>query len=282
MYLKTFKTLWGNTLSIHDACQQARLANFDGIEGRAPTTQKERLLWLDALALNHSDYIAEIVTGEDYVPNRQWSMQQHLDDMAKQLDDALLLKPLFATAITGLDAWSESQSIEFLQKAKALAEERDMILSFETHRSRSLFNPWVTQRVVEAIPDIKLTLDISHWCVVCERLMDAEIETIQAIADNVYHIHGRVGYDQGPQVPDPAAPEYTEALLSHERIWQLCWTQQINNKREFSTLTPEFGPDGYCHLQPYTQQPVADIWKINQWMNKTQQHHFKAFKEANL
>lgn len=282
MQLQTFKALWGNILPIHDACQQARLANFDGIEGRAPSTQHERLLWLDALDQNHSVYIAEIVTGQDYVPNRNWSMQQHLDDLACQLENALPLNPLFATAITGLDAWPEEQSIEFFSQAMALADEKGIVISFETHRSRSLFNPWVTKRIVEAIPDIKLTADISHWCVVCERLMDVEIETIQAISGNVYHVHGRIGYDQGPQVPDPAAPEYAEALASHERIWQIFWTEQKAQNRKLSTFTPEFGPDGYCHLQPYTQQPVADIWKLNQWMNIRQQEHFKTFIEARL
>jgi hypothetical protein len=33
------------------------------------------------------------------------------------------------------------------------------------------------------------------------------------------HIHARVGYAQGPQVPDPRAPEYQAALVAHERWW---------------------------------------------------------------
>jgi hypothetical protein len=32
------------------------------------------------------------------------------------------------------------------------------------------------------------------------------------------------------------------------------------------TLTPEFGPDGYLHCQPFTGKPVADLWEINQWI----------------
>lgn len=282
MQLRTFKTLWGNQLSIQDACEQARLANFDGIEGQAPRYQEHRLLWLDALSYNHCQYVAEIVTGGDYVPDRHWSMQQHLDDLAEQLDNAALLKPIFATAITGCDAWSLEQNIEFFSKAMDLAKERNMTLSFETHRSRSLFTPWITEAIVKALPEIKLTLDISHWCVVCERLMDSEIQTLQAIVNNVHHIHARVGYDQGPQVPDPRAPEYENALASHERVWQMVWTEQLNKNNAISTLTPEFGPDGYCHLQPYTQQPVVDIWEVNRWMNIHQQQHFKAFLDVNL
>jgi sugar phosphate isomerase/epimerase len=280
MQLKTFKTLWGNQLTIDQACKQAIDAGFSGIEGQAPDNRQQQLGMLSAIQNNGCDYIAEIVTGGDYVPDRSWSPQQHLDDMKRQLDNSMMLEPLFATSITGCDAWEESQSIDFFSQAIELADNYNITLSFETHRSRSLFTPWATRRIVEILPNMKLTADISHWCVVCERLMDTEMDTIEAIADRVHHIHGRVGYDQGPQVPDPAAPEYYEALLSHQRIWRMFWAKQTQRGYSVSTLTPEFGPDGYCHLQPYTQMPVADIWKINQWMSLTLQHDFQNFTEA--
>lgn len=274
MKLKTFKTLWGNTLPIDQACQQAHLANFDGIEGQPPKSASEQTQWLNALASNQCAYIAEIVTGEGYVPNRHWSVQQHLEDLEKQLILSIPLTPLFATAITGQDAWSEAQSIDYFEQAMQLAKKHNIEITFETHRSRSLFNPWVTQRIVEALPKIKLTLDISHWCVVCERLLDTEMEVINAIANNVHHIHGRIGYDQGPQVSHPAAPEYAAALKSHQVIWKKIWQAQFKKGYSFTTLTPEFGTDGYLPLLPFTQMPVADLWEINQWMNQVEKQHF--------
>jgi hypothetical protein len=27
----------------------------------------------------------------------------------------------------------------------------------------------------------------------------------------------------------------------------------------------EFGPPGFMQVQPYTQQPVVDLWDINWW-----------------
>ncbi|BCN93070.1 hypothetical protein THMIRHAM_08550 [Thiomicrorhabdus immobilis] len=282
MQLKTFKTLWGNTLPIDQACQNAIHNRFTGIEGQAPKDKNQQNSWAQALADFECDYIAEIVTGGDYVPNRNWTIQQHLDDIKFQLDCSLSLNPLFATCITGCDAWEESKSIDFFAQAMSLGMEYGVTLSFETHRSRSLFTPWITQRVVEALPEIKLTADISHWCVVCERLMDSEIETIHAIANNVHHIHGRVGYDQGPQVPHPALPEYQAALKSHQSIWEFFWQAQKINQYAFSTLTPEFGPDGYCQLLPFTQAPVADIDEINQWMNNNEKAHFSQFIEPEI
>lgn len=280
MQLNTFKTLWGNSLPIEAACEQAVNAGFSGIEGQAPDNRPQQLEMLRAIKQNGCDYIAEIVTGGDYVPDRSWTMDQHLDDLKRQIENSLMVGCSFATCITGCDAWEESQSIEFFQHALEIANESDITLSFETHRSRSFFNPWVTQRIIEQIPTLKLTADISHWCVVCERLMDTEITTIQALANQVHHIHARVGYDQGPQVPHPAAPEYAEALASHQRIWEMFWTQQYLKGYAVSTMTPEFGPDGYLHQLPFTQMPVADLWKINQWMGATEREHFETFRQT--
>lgn len=280
MQLKTFKTLWGNQLSIEEACDQAITAEFNGIEGQAPNTRKQQVDMLNAIRSSGCDYIAEIVTGGDYVPDRKWSTQQHLDDLKHQLENSMMIAPLFATCITGCDAWEESQSVDFFQQAIELADSYGLTISFETHRSRSLFNPWTTRRIVERIPNMKLTADISHWCVVCERLMDSEMETIDAIASQVHHIHGRVGYDQGPQVPHPAAPEYAEALASHQRIWKTFWTQQYLQGYSAATLTPEFGPDGYCHLLPFTQMPVSDLWEVNQWMQQQVRQSFTDFLDS--
>ena len=159
-----------------------------------------------------------------------------------------------------------------------LAKQYQVDINFKTHRSRSLFNPWITQQVVAALPDIRLTCDFSHWCVVCERLMDSELDAIHAIGGNAFHIHARVGYDQGPQVPHPAAPEYEHCLRAHQIWWEILWLAQHRRGDATTTMTPEFGPDGYLHLLPYTQTPVANLWEINRWMAATEKQHFFKFK----
>lgn len=274
MQLKRFKTLWGNPLPIELACQQAVLAEFDGVEGQAPRSEQEVRRWGSALAVNGCDYIAEIVTGGGYVPQRNWSVKQHLDDLRLQIEHSLALEPLFATCLAGCDAWEESQSVDFYHAALEIGDEYDVTLSFETHRSRPTFNPWSTLRIAKALPQLKFTDDISHWCVVCERLMDSEMETLMPFIPQVHHLHARVGYDQGPQVPDPRAPEYQEAVRSHLNFWQQVWRHRQASGADYVTMTPEFGPDGYCHLQPYTQMPVVDLWDVNQWMGKTVQEAF--------
>jgi len=282
MKLLQFKTLWGFEGDFESACMQAKEAGFEGIEGPAPEDAQERAAWKASLEKHGLHYIAEAVTGGGYVPRRGLGVAEHLNDLEVILARSAALGPRFVTCIGGQDAWSEAESLRFFEDAMALAGRYNLEISFETHRSRSLFNPWVTRRIVDALPQISLTADISHWCVVCERQMDTEMETIEAIAPNVKHIHARVGYDQGPQVPHPAAPEYADALQAHRICWERFWDAQRSRGFEVTTMTPEFGPDGYLHTLPFTNAPVADLWEINRWMGQTERDHFDAYmaKEA--
>ena len=40
------------------------------------------------------------------------------------------------------------------------------------------------------------------------------------------HIHGRVGFEQGPQVNDPFAPEWSTHLQAYEDMWKSIWDIQ--------------------------------------------------------
>lgn len=277
MKLKLFKTLWGHNDSLDSAIEQLLYAGFDGLEGPAPEDDKEAR-WLKT-RLEDADiaYIAEITTAGSYVPERNASLQEHIDSFSAKLEKSIVLEPIFITCLGGCDAWSEELSAEFFNAAMELATSAGTKVCFETHRSRSLFNPWVTRRITEQLPDILLTVDFSHWCVVCERLMDTELDVVNAIANNVLHVHARVGYEQGPQVPDPRAPEYEYALRAHQDWWQIIWQSQKQRQFEIATMTPEFGPDGYLHEAPFSRTPVADLWDLNQWMATEERRHFASF-----
>jgi len=271
---KIFKTLWGFDGDYIKAVNEAVADGYDGIEGPAPIDAAVRNEFAAAMKEAELLYIQEICSGGDYVPDRRASVEDHLQAFEEGFAAGTELSPLLVTSMAGCDAWPEGKSVDFFQRGMVLAADAGLTLCYETHRSRSLFNPWTTQRIVEAIPEIKLTADFSHWCVVCERLIDTELEVIEAIADNIHHVHARVGYDQGPQVPHPAAPEYAEALAAHQRWWEIIWRSQQGRDYTITTMTPEFGPDGYLHLLPFTQAPVADLRTINNWMASTERTHF--------
>lgn len=269
-----FKTLWGHRGSYDAAAREAVEHGFQGLEGRVPTTAKTVAALAHSLRRHALHYIGEVVTGGDYVPRPGDPPEAHLAELEHALPYARALGARFVNCIVGSDSWSFADSVAFFRHAIALGERHQVQLSFETHRSRVLFHPWVTLQMLRRVPKLKLTCDFSHWCVVCERLFDREPEIIAQVAPHAHHIHARVGYDQGPQVPHPAAPEYANALRAHRSWWSQIWAAQAGRGEPVSTMTPEFGPDGYLHTLPYTQAPVADLWQINCWMAATERARF--------
>ena len=280
MDLRLFKTLWGHEGSISDAVASAVAYDFDGLDGPAPADAATGRAWRQSMTDSGLEYIAEITTAGSYVPDRQASLQQHLDSLSRKLEYSLRLDPLFVTCLGGCDAWPETKNIEFFTRAMEIARDAGIRIAFETHRGRAFFNPWVTERISDQLDELLLTCDFSHWCVVCERLVDTEIDLIEKLAGRTLHLHARVGYDQGPQVPDPAAPEYRTALQAHQGWWELIWKAQMAGGFATSTMTPEFGPDGYLHEAPYSREPVADLLQLNHWMAREERRHFDAFTTA--
>jgi len=277
MKFELFKTFWGFDGGPREAAPLVRAAGFDGIEAPVPAGAAEREAFARAIADERLEFIAEITTAGSYVPVRSATPAEHLLDLEARIVWGKPLKPRFFNVMAGCDAWSAATQVDFFSRAVEIAAKHDVICSFETHRGRSFFNPWITRDVVRAVPALKLTCDFSHWVSVYERLLDSDGEAIVEIEPHADHLHGRIGYPQGPQVPHPAAPEYAECLVSQQRIWEALWSAQIAHGYTTTTMTPEFGPDGYLHTLPFTNAPVADLWEINTWMGREERRHLQAF-----
>ena len=183
MELQVFKTLWGHAGNFAAAVAECEGGVFDGIEGQPPMPAAERDEFGKLMANAGLGYIAEICTTGSYVPRREATISSTSNHYADRRNAALECSPLFLTIIAGCDAWSIGQSVEFFGQAMAMVSELGAVGSFETHRSRSFFNPWITRDILRQLPELKLTCDFSHWCVVCERLMDTEPEVIELCAD---------------------------------------------------------------------------------------------------
>lgn len=283
MQLKMLRSLWGAPKSIEDAVRQTVEAGFDGIEGPPPRDPYERLHFRELLRRHDLVYVAEITTGLADTPTNDWWVPEayatpndHLRDLRIGALRAAELDPLFITTMCGYDAWSWSQNQDFFGRAIDLQNEVGLPISFETHRCRSTYNPWTTRDLLLEFPQMRLTCDFSHWCVVCERLIDSELDVIRLCASRAMHVHCRVGWAQGAQVADPAAPEYRNALRAHERWWDLIWASQEERGFELTTMTSEFGPDGYTPHLPYTNTPVVDLWSITCWQAERQRSRFAA------
>ncbi|WP_251977390.1 sugar phosphate isomerase/epimerase family protein [Salinicola avicenniae] len=272
--LETFRSLWGFQGTWEQAAREARAAGFDGLEARMPQDANERQAFARFLQSHSLPYIGILFTSAPVLPHQAHTPQQHLDDLALQLQQMQALAPRFVNVLAGNDRWPLAQQVDFFGRAMEIIDASGLTCVFETHRARSLYSPWVTLDLIAQLPDLRFTSDISHWVVTCERLLDDPCDDLTPFIERVHHIQARVGYDQGPQVPHPAAPEHADALAFHQRHWAAIWEAQRRAGHEATTLTPEFGVDGYLHHLPFTDVPVADLWQLNRWMADCERRHF--------
>lgn len=272
MKLVVLASAW--TFGSLDVCIARALSGpFDGVEGPAPGELSACRALRGRLAREQLPFLGEVCTGGDYAPPSQVPERVHFEQFERQLGNALEAGAFLVNCLTGSDSWPIARSIDYLGRVLERARELGAELTFETHRGRPTFNPWSTQALLCALPDLQLTCDFSHWCVVCERLVDDPEALSMAIA-RARHVHARVGYAQGPQVPDPRAPEYAAELAQHERWWSAIWDGARARGIETMPLTPEFGPDGYLHHTPFSNLPVADLADINTWQAERQRARF--------
>jgi hypothetical protein len=214
------------------------------------------------------------VFSNDFIP--AGTVAEHLRSLRSQIEVCLEDNPLFINGHTGSDTWSHAEAEDFYGATLEMEAQLGVAISHETHRLRYFSNPWNTHRILEQFPSLKLTCDYSHWVCVAERLLQDCGRILERCAEQCWHLHARVGFEEGPQVPDPRAPEWSHHLEVHEQWWQQIWNAQQNSGREVSTLTPEFGPPPYMHTIPYTQAPVADLNSICNWMAQRQRGRFEA------
>lgn len=280
MRLELFRSLWGWQGDWARCAAELREIGCVGVEARLPTDPYARRALRQNLRQESLEYIAVVFTGGDVVPRQDWTLQHHWDRLSLSLDAALEVGARFINVLPGNDRWPLAKQVEFFGRAQELSEQAGLLCSFEIHRATSLYSPWVTLEVIAQLPQLRFTADISHWVVVCERLLDDPADDLTPFIERVHHVQARVGYDQGPQVPHPAAPEYARQLAFHQRLWERIWAAQQARGYGITTLTPEFGPDGYTHLLPFTQAPVADVWSLNQWMARIEAEHFARWQAA--
>jgi sugar phosphate isomerase/epimerase len=201
-------------------------------------------------------------------------VDEHLASFREQLAAVSRFQPIRINCHSGSDRWTVEEATRFYREAMRVEADTEFPVAHETHRGRSLFHPWAAVRLLEAFPRLQLCADFSHWVCVCERLLTEEEGILRECARRAIHIHARVGFENGPQVSDPRAPEWKTHLEAHERWWSWIWEAQKAQGAPFLTLTPEFGPPTYLPTQPYTQAPLANLEEICDWQAQRQAQRF--------
>ncbi len=255
--IRWFHGLWGLSLpSLEANLRRIREGGFDGVEMGVPEDGRERR---ELAALLPGMGLALIA--------QQWtrgaSPEEHAESFEAQYRRAIELRPLLVNSHTGRDVFSTAENLEVFRRARRLEEELGIPVVHEVHRGRATFSTTATAALLEQMPELKLAADFSHWCCVHESLLEDQEKLLERAIERSFHIHARVGHPEGPQVSDPRAPEWQQALEAHLGWWQRIVDRRRQDNAELLPVCPEFGPPDYMPTLPYTRQPVADLWEIN-------------------
>jgi len=235
-------------------------AGYDGVMCAQPALAPAQ--WKDLLAEYGLHYVAELKASA-------------ATDMVVKLEEIHAYAPLLVNAHSGQDRMTFEEGCRFFDEVIRAEKTLGLIVAHETHRRRLLYAPWITAHYLKAFPDLRITADFSHWCVVCESLLDELDDLVELACSRTIHIHGRVGYEQGPQVADPRAPELAAHLQRFEQWWDAIYRARRECGAEWLGFDPEFGPPPYQHSLPYSDQPAADVWDICLWMANRQRQRWQ-------
>jgi sugar phosphate isomerase/epimerase len=269
MQIKYSFSYWGNDhLSPAQFINAIVDAGFDGAELFLNPSDKitdEFLAAIDTIRNLNPDFY--FIALQLPFPKND-SVQAHIQIMEENFIKLAALNPLFINSHTGKDYFSFDDNCKIIDAALNFSAKNGIRILHETHRGRFSFHAASLIPYLERFPQIELVGDFSHFCTVSESMLDDQQEIIARIIPHVSHIHARIGYEQGPQVNDPQAPEW-QGHLEKFVFW---WQQIINTKKRAGqslfTISPEFGPVPYMPTAPYTKQPLSNQWDNNVFMKE--------------
>ena len=282
MNIEIYRTAWGLTgpgnlyPTLLEFVDSASEENYDGVEfpvfymdgepGGAEQAERELTIRFGHLGLN---FIALIATrAEDW-----GDYDAHLQSFRSQAETAARMGATKAAVHAGADSFGIDRGKQFLEDCLRVANDLNIVPCFETHRARILYNPFTCATLLDQLPALELTSDLSHWLLVVDRVPNDIMDLFDLASARTGHLHARIGHEKSPQVTEPSDPAWEAHLELYRRWWQISIDAQAAKGRRL-TVSPEFGPPPYMHAEPFTGKPSADIVAVNRWMREKLKNWF--------
>lgn len=264
MEIHFFCPRWGSeAIAWEDWLPKVKAADYDGIEWAVANNTD--IAVLDKVFRMAGNLQLPVIL--QHYETSDSDFPRHLDVYARWFEKIKGYPAVKINSQTGKDYFTVTQNTQLIELANSFGLANNIPVVHETHRGKFSFAAHVMRSYLEAIQDLRITLDASHWCAVAESYLDDQAAALQLAIERTDHIHARVGYPEGPQVSDPRVAEWLEALQKH-LAW---WDEVVSLKRQKSqplTITTEFGPFPYMVNVPRTGEPVANQWDVNLYMMK--------------
>ncbi|HMG10413.1 MAG TPA: hypothetical protein VK609_17995 [Mucilaginibacter sp.] len=261
MEIKILSPLWGQEhLELQTFLDKIKTAGYDGIDTWVPDHLNDKRILFDYLQ-QHEMYMVSHQHSADGS-----TFKKFRQSFIKNLHRCAEPNPILINSHTGKDYFSLQQNLDLIDAAQEFSRKTGITVSHETHRGRLGYSPQMISKIFEMRGDFCITADFSHWVCVTESMLQNFSDIVDEAIIRSRHIHARVGFEQGPQVADPQAPEWKYALDQFLYWWDKIVAANKRMNSKILPVTTEFGPVPYMPAIPFTCKPVADQFTINNFM----------------
>ena len=157
-----------------------------------------------------------------------------------------------------------SEAVALLEGLEGVAARAEIPVHYETHRGRLTNDLLFTVRILDAMPHLKLTGDLSHYAVVHEMPLpvpEADAARMSRVVAQCWGFHGRVAGSHQVQV-SIRAPQH-QAWVEQFRAWWregfASWLGRSAPNGQLSFMT-ELGPPNYAIVDADGRE-LADRWR---------------------
>jgi hypothetical protein len=261
MQVKILCPQWGHEhLAIDAFFTKVKAADYDGVDTWMSESVAERKKFIRLL----DEYGLSIVSHQHQAQGRD--IAQFCQSFEYYLNISMECNPVLINSHSGRDFFTLDEQLRVIDTAENFAAKKNIRVVHETHRGRLGFSPGNAIELFRLRPDMKITADFSHWVCVTESYLEGFQDILWEAMSRTEHIHARVGFTQGPQIPDPRNIFWQNEVQFFLKIWQGIAEDKRSMGNDLLTITPEFGPPPYMWTNNTDNEPIASQWDINVYM----------------
>jgi sugar phosphate isomerase/epimerase len=259
--IKILSPLWGQEhLPLLTFLDRIRAAGYDGIDTPVPEDPSDKRLLFDYVERHGLCRVAHQHRAEGA------TFQAFRASFAANLQECAEGAPLLINSHTGRDSFSLEKLVVLVDIAQEFTARTGIPVAHETHRGRMGYGPQAAAPLFSLRKDLQITADFSHWVCVTESMLEHFEDLLAEAIRRSRHVHARVGFEQGPQVPNPRLPRWGYAVDHFFGWWDRIVEHNAQHKTPVLPITTEFGPPPYMAVTEPGGLPAEDQFELNTYM----------------
>lgn len=186
-----------------------------------------------------------------------------LDDVRATVDRAVRLGADFVFAQPADAFWPAAEVAALCRDGRNLANDKGIALFVETHRNNFTENLPQTLKLIELVPEVRFTADLSHFVVVGEFYGwsdERAVDRMMPVLERTSHMHGRISNGEAVQVDVGAGSGDTAQFFV--QLWSTAMRHWIAGAQpgDVFPFASELGPPRYAITTPDGRE-FSDRWE---------------------